>query len=232
MIHTDSDEGCEHGGAWADESGGEAAGYRRVPQQSRSRDRVERILEVTNELVLAEGVETITTRSIAAAAGIPVASFYQYFTDKDQVLVALVNRYLADRDRLLAANLAAVEELTVRTLVRATMHAMVDTYRMHPALVMIFLRGRAVPAIRDFTRDYNLALAQQLFERARGVGMTLEDATGLHAELAIEICDRLFQIAFDRASGGDEQIIEEAITMVTAYLETHSTEGGPDGPTT
>jgi len=65
-------------------------GKRRVPQQVRSRGRVERVLEVTGDLVVAGGVETVNTRVIAAAAGIPVASLYQYFADKDEILLALV----------------------------------------------------------------------------------------------------------------------------------------------
>ena len=76
-----------------------------MPQQVRSRDRVERILEVTGELVVAGGVESVTTRAIAAAAGIPVASLYQYFADKESILLALVERDLAEMDAQVAEDL-------------------------------------------------------------------------------------------------------------------------------
>ena len=75
--------------------GEKAPQRRRVPQQVRSRDRVERILEVAGEIVVADGVEAVTTRAIAAAAGLPVASLYQYFADKEAVLLALVERDVA-----------------------------------------------------------------------------------------------------------------------------------------
>ena len=72
---------------------------RRVPQQVRSRGRVERILEVAGEIVVGPGVEAVTTRAVAAGAGLPVASLYQYFADKEAVLLALVERDVADLRR-------------------------------------------------------------------------------------------------------------------------------------
>ena len=77
---------------------------RRVPQQSRSRDRVERILDTAATHVVTEGVETLGTRTIAEAAGVPVASLYQYFADKDDILLALVERDLESLDTLVRKN--------------------------------------------------------------------------------------------------------------------------------
>ena len=47
---------------------------------------------------------------------------------------------------------------------------------------------------------------------------------GCYAELAVEVADRLLQIAFEDSLAGDPRVIEEGIAMVTAYLETrHAT---------
>jgi AcrR family transcriptional regulator len=204
--------------------------WRRVPQQERSRDRVERILEVTDALVTSGGVEAVTTRAIAGAAGIPVASLYQYFADKEAVLLALMERDLAELDAQVAQDVAALSPLTVRTLVEATMRAYLSVYRRHRSLLMIFVRGRTNPAVRDYCRDHNRRLAKQLFEVARNAGMVVPDATGLHAELAIEVSDRLFQVAFDKDPEGDPHVVDEAIAMVSSYLESHATSTGVCGP--
>jgi len=190
---------------------------------------VERILRATGELVVAEGVEAVTTRAIAAAAGLPVASLYQYFADKDEVLLALVTRDVAEMDAQVAADLAGLDVLSVRTLVEATMRAFVKVYHRRPAFVVIWMRGRTVPAVMDYCRAHNRQLARELFGVARAAGMVEESSEGLYAELAIEVADRIFQVAFEGSLRGDPHVIDEGVALVTAYLETHATPSGIAG---
>ncbi|MDQ1631449.1 MAG: hypothetical protein QOC80_1421, partial [Frankiaceae bacterium] len=74
------------------DAAGRSARLRRVPQQSRSRARVEQLLDAAAAHVVASGVDSLSTRAIAEGAGVPVASLYQYFADKDDILLALVER--------------------------------------------------------------------------------------------------------------------------------------------
>jgi AcrR family transcriptional regulator len=202
---------------------------RRVPQQVRSRDRFEKILQVTSDLVVAGGVEAVNTRVIAAAAEIPVASLYQYFADKEAILLALAERDLEAMNEQMAADLDTLSTLTVRAMAETVVRAMVTVYRRRPSLVMIFVRGRTIPAVRDFCRRRNRQVARDLFESARQAGMVREPSNVLWAELAMEIIDRLFQIAFESSLEGDPEIVEEAIVAVTSYLETHATTAGITG---
>jgi len=202
---------------------------RRVPQQVRSRDRVARVIEATGELVVANGVEKVNTRVIASAADIPVASLYQYFADKDEILLALVERDLAEMDAQVATDLAELPLLSFRTLVETTMRAYVKVYRRRPAFVVIWLRGRTNAAINRFCRGHNRRVAEELFELARTAGLVAEPATILHAHLAVEVADRIFQIAFEDTLEGHPDIIDEGIDVVTSYLETHATPAGIQG---
>ena len=93
---------------------------RRVPQQSRSRDRVARLLDAASSLVVEEGVEDLGTRGIAAAAGVPVASLYQYFADKDDILLALVERDIEEMDERVASAVGGLDPVTVPAIVRCT----------------------------------------------------------------------------------------------------------------
>lgn len=68
-------------------------GMRRQPKQARSRERVNRILDVAEEMFIAEGCNTVTTNAIAAKAEIPIGSLYQFFPDKAAILQALAARY-------------------------------------------------------------------------------------------------------------------------------------------
>jgi AcrR family transcriptional regulator len=202
---------------------------RRVPQQKRSRGRVERVLAAADRLVVSDGVEPLSTRRIAAAAGIPVASLYQYFAGKEAILLALAERDLEAMNEQMAADLATLSTLTVRAMAETVVRSMVAVYRRRPSLVMIFVRGRTIPAVRDFCRRRNRQVARDLFESARQAGMVREPSNVLWAEVAMEIIDRLFQIAFESSLEGDPEIVEEAIVAVTSYLETHATTAGITG---
>lgn len=204
----------------------EAAASRRVPAQARSRRRVERILDEAARLVVTRGVEALTTRDIAAAAEVPVASLYQYFSDKEDVLLALAERDMAEMDEQVAADLAALEELTVGAVVRTTMLAFVKVYHRRRAFVEIYLRGRTNVAVNRFGREHNARIAESLRAFAVEAGLATEALTETVAVLAVEIGDRVFQLAFEHDDDGDQAVIEEGITMMTAYLEGYATPEG------
>ena len=115
---------------------------RRVPTQARSRHRVERVLDAADRLVVRRGADSLTTREIAAAAGMPVASLYQYFSDRDDVLLALAERDMAEMDAQVLEDLGGVPQLTIASLVRTVMTAFVTVYHRRRAFVEIYLRGR------------------------------------------------------------------------------------------
>ena len=59
------------------------------------------ILEAAADILEREGAQAVSTRSVAAAAGIRAASLYQFFGDKDGLLAALAiqafDHYLAEK---------------------------------------------------------------------------------------------------------------------------------------
>lgn len=77
-------------------------------RQKRAQERIELILSVTNDLVLSEGVQEVTTTLVAQQAGIPVGSIYKYFGDKTDLLFALYHRVFADVIQELKEILASV----------------------------------------------------------------------------------------------------------------------------
>lgn len=202
---------------------------RRVPQQSRSRDRVEKILDTAAALVVEQGVEAVGTRSIAEAAAVPVASLYQYFADRDDILLALVERDIEAMDARVQADLGSLPSFSIRTIVEATVAAFVAVYRERPAFVTIYLRGRTNTAIDEFCRAHNRDIAASLFALASDLGLVVQDAAQRHAEIAVEMGDRLFQLAFVTDMQGDPLVIEEAVKVLSAYLELYASPAGLKG---
>lgn len=199
---------------------------RRVPTQARSRKRVEAILDAAERLVVDRGVEALTTRDIAQAAGVPVASLYQYFADKEEVLLALAQRDMDEMDEQVARDVAALPELTVAGLVAATMGAFVEVYRRRPAFVVIYLRGRTNSAVARFGRVHNVRTATTLRDLALAEGLCDERLTPAIAELAVELGDRIFQLAYEHRLDGDPVLAAEGVALLTAYLERFATPRG------
>lgn len=70
-----------------------AVPVRRAPQQQRSRERVERILNAAKGLIERSGSDAMKMGELAEHAAISIGSLYQYFPDKAAVIGALAERY-------------------------------------------------------------------------------------------------------------------------------------------
>ncbi len=79
-----------------------AAEPRKRPMQQRSREMVDRILEAAARIFESQGYHATTTNHVAEAAGVSVGSLYQYFPNKDALLVALGEQHVADATAQLA----------------------------------------------------------------------------------------------------------------------------------
>lgn len=80
---------------------------RRKPLQARAVASQEAILSAATQILGTRGPAGLTTNRIAARAGVSIGTLYQYFRDKEEILVMVARRLLAD-DR--AALLAAIAE--------------------------------------------------------------------------------------------------------------------------
>jgi AcrR family transcriptional regulator len=67
---------------------------RKTPRQERSRRTVDRILDAATRIFDEVGYSAATTNDIAADANISIGSLYQYFPNKDSILVALARRHI------------------------------------------------------------------------------------------------------------------------------------------
>ena len=65
-----------------------------MPQQERSRRRYQHILDTAAKLFAEEGIASVTTNHIAAAAEVSIGSLYQFFPNKEALLEALTERYI------------------------------------------------------------------------------------------------------------------------------------------
>jgi AcrR family transcriptional regulator len=96
---------------------------RKVPRQERSRLTVERILVAAAQVFHEAGYSSATTNDIALEAGISVGSLYQYFPNKDAILVALTRRHI---DTATAGMVGLVSALSPEDGIRESFRTVVD----------------------------------------------------------------------------------------------------------
>lgn len=68
----------------------------KVPQQQRSVEMVHRIIDAAVEVLNKQGSIGFSSDAIAEAAGITIASVYQYFSNKEMVISAIIERTVID----------------------------------------------------------------------------------------------------------------------------------------
>lgn len=188
-----------------------------------------KILDATAELVVEQGVDRLGTRAIADRADVPVASIYQYFADRDEIILELVKRDTAEMDAHVAATVAGLDTFSVRSVVTAAMNAFIDVYARRREFIAIYFQGRTNPAVMAFCRDHNRRIATTLFEVMTSAGM-LRPAVGIdRGLLAVELGDRVFEVAFRDGFEGDQRVIDGGVEIIVCYLEQFATEAGIAG---
>ena len=113
---------------------------RHRPQQARSQERVDLILDTAAELIAETGYETVTTNAIAERAGISIGSLYRYFPDKDAILRALSVRHL-ERMREIYAQVFAEDlaDLPLEVVIDRIVDPFVELHLECPAFKQILL---------------------------------------------------------------------------------------------
>jgi AcrR family transcriptional regulator len=66
---------------------------RKMPGQARSEETVGVILEASARILESDGLRGFNTNAIAAKAGVSVGSLYQYFPNKDSIVLTLISSF-------------------------------------------------------------------------------------------------------------------------------------------
>jgi AcrR family transcriptional regulator len=192
---------------------------RNPPIQSRSRERLRRVLDAADELLASEGAGAFTTTRIAEAAGVPIGSVYRFFDDKEAIVEALAIRYWRDFDDLVAGLADADERERIADPAGAVLEALAAGFRARPGFLALWYGGLRSERIRDSTREARTAIAASI-ERMLAVHWPAADpsARATAATMVVLAGDGLLREAFRRDRSGDPRLLAEAKLMLDAYL--------------
>lgn len=100
-----------------------------MPRQARAAETVAAILEAAAQILESDGLATFTTNAVAERAGVSIGTLYQYFGDKNAVLLALARQELAAALAEVTRALQGEDDPTVEGRVRAMIRAMIHAFR-------------------------------------------------------------------------------------------------------
>lgn len=89
---------------------------RRKPQQARSRATYDAVLEAAAQILQRDGVTGLNTNRVAERAGVSVGTLYQYFSDKEAILLAMAEQALERPDASFPGSQRALVEALIRTI--------------------------------------------------------------------------------------------------------------------
>lgn len=131
-----------------------AAPSRRVPLQARAHVTVDAMIAATAQILIKEGYDACTTNRVARAAGVSIGSLYQYFPDKDALIIAVMEQHLTRIQEFLEARLAEMGDLPLPQAIHALVQAVLDVHGIQPRLHRVLVEQ--VPRIGELKRIHEL----------------------------------------------------------------------------
>ena len=117
---------------------------RKAPRQKRAQVTVNAILEATAQLLVDVGYRKTSTNRIAERAGVSVGSLYQYFPNRESIVVALFEDLATKQMEIFEAGVRGILSLEqgpvpLDVAVRGLIHAIFATRTVEPVLSRILL---------------------------------------------------------------------------------------------
>ena len=132
---------------------------RRTPRQARSKEKLARVLEAADRLLVAEGAEALTTTRVAAEAGVSVGALYQYLPDRDAIVDTLADRYLARLETLMDSFVDRASRESWPDPAAVLVDAFAGLYRSEPGLRALWFGHHLTERTREADRVHKHAMA-------------------------------------------------------------------------
>ncbi|MEW2313885.1 TetR/AcrR family transcriptional regulator [Streptomyces bauhiniae] len=194
--------------------------------QRRGVERRRAILDAAEALLAEQGYEAATLKAIGERAGIPTASMYHYFPDRHQVDAELLQHHVQQLDAILNGVLENPEPGTLEGIGDALIDTVLAYFRDHRSCTELWFAGRN-ETLDALVRSFDEAQAERLWLLLVERNLLAADTPRHVAQIAFEVANRLFDVAFRRSPDGDDVTIDEGRRMLTAYFRTYAPAAAP-----
>jgi AcrR family transcriptional regulator len=188
------------------------------PQQARSREKVDRILAASAELLQELSYDAVGTRLIADRAGVSVGSLYRFFPDKDAIARALLAGWFGKLASIMEGAAAGGLPAEPGAFIEQAFDSYAEFFRNEPGFREVFFHVE---------RDTELELAGLVndeeisarLQRALAGRYGLSDpGLGVSCMIAVRVGNHLLKLAFKDDPRGDPVVLAEAKKLLRRYL--------------
>lgn len=191
------------------------------PQQARSQATVERLLQVSAELLEEVGVGGFNTNLLAQRAGVGVRAIYRYFPNKWAILVAMAER-AGELERSWIGDLRShpVDDGDWRASVHRAVDGYFEAARHHRGYAALRAASLASPELRAIDERNNLVLQADLAAGLGDLGVAIGEAR-LQALclIIIECSGRVLDIALQSEPAAADLLVAELKRMLVGLLQ-------------
>ncbi|HHO54652.1 MAG TPA: TetR/AcrR family transcriptional regulator [Deltaproteobacteria bacterium] len=193
---------------------------RKQPRQARSKRMVRALLDATAKVLVEEGWSAASTNRVADVAGVSVGSLYQYFPNKESLVLTLAREHGEAQLQLLSEALEKVQDLPIQEAIACFVDATLASHRSDPELHVHLtasvlahglssiheLHGVARPLVRQYLEQFRDQLAVTDLDTATFLLVTTVESA-IHGAI-LESPERLEDPVFER----------ELVALVCRYL--------------
>lgn len=186
------------------------------PRQARAEATRTRILDAAEQLFESQGFAATSMSALGREAGVSAGGLYEWFASKEEVLLGIAERHVAELRDAILARLAADQPKTLETLARAIFEPALAYHRTHPRLHrFLYTEAPRPPALQASVEAVG-ALIEAAIARLLPNAVQGEDARRARAALLFRTGDALLHtyILDTRLPGTPEARLEHVIAAL------------------
>ena len=194
----------------------DSSNLRRAPQLERGERRVAQLLETAASVLAEVGYDAATMTEIASRAGASIGTVYQYFPNKESLVLALRRQYVAEMEE----RWADVDESTSEMTATQMSHYLVDLtagfVEDHPAYYAVLdapVKYKRSPEARQRLRER----VARVF-RSRKPNLTPEAAFRM-ANVSLQIVKSMHALYAEANAKERAALVTEYKRVLASYLE-------------
>lgn len=190
----------------------------RKPVRKSARERYDLLLDATDRVLADPANEDVSLAQIATVAGIPLASVYHFFPNRNAAFVALAQRFHAEL-RYIASQPHPTAPQSWQEMVAMNQRRAAAYLNERPAALRLFMGAGVSVQVRNTDMLGNAALTrmrvdqfQQLFDMPRVPDLELRLA------VALAVSEGVWALSYSSHGRITEAFIEESVRAAVSYL--------------
>ncbi len=194
---------------------------RKKPRQARSRASYDAILGGCARVLERGGYELLTTNGVAEAAGVGIGTLYDFFPNRESIVVALAEERLARLAAHVKEVLAEARDLDAHEALDLLIRRIVRAVAADRALYLVLLREshllrNSPETLRALEAFFELA---QLARRQAGGRIALPDPAADVWLIGRMLAHGVLEIVFARGEPSRERLTESLVLLTFRMLQ-------------